>query len=389
MKQSLLVFGLLSIASTSMAQSGTQPYSINVKRAPSSVKDVGKIGPNGTTVLYYAEGNNIVSKYCRIYTTLGETPAEAKKNCDGKTIKVSVDSFKKHLKSFIKFGDFDTSKVLFNPLTPSEVEAYRGYSAKGVEAMREELSRINRYISTYGEDNANLERRAELTSKLSEMNDFDSAVKKINKEIENVVSSIESVKKLTLIKTSSNKDEFSYNALRYYYPPLAFFPCGQDGSIEERMEDCSYMQTSDKENFSLVSSVYGAKDLNYRVYKDKSSGLIWSSPYVYGGFENAKSFCKSGANQGWDNFGKLSGLKWRLPTLVELQAAARSGLGHGAWSWTSTSDIDRPDGEANSFYEGRQHWIVNSHYNSGDARLAIDESSNQVRCVAEPEYLNL
>ncbi len=73
----------------------------DAKRIPASVKDVGVIGPDGEVILYYKEGDYIIVKACDPNTNLGMTPAQARSNCQGKSNKVPVESFKQSIRNLV------------------------------------------------------------------------------------------------------------------------------------------------------------------------------------------------------------------------------------------------------------------------------------------------
>ena len=69
-----------------------------------------------------------------------------------------------------------------------------------------------------------------------------SVIKKINAEVEKAVNLITDQTKLTLAKFNSDKDQFIYTALKAVleqFNPNEKFPCGLEGSVDERIKDCS------------------------------------------------------------------------------------------------------------------------------------------------------
>lgn len=119
--------------------------------------------------------------------------------------------------------------------------------------------------------------------------------------------------------------------LSYFILTTAFAkPCGLEGTVEERVKDCA--QT--KGNFALVA----ATEKGLEVYKDIKSGLIWGSR-ILSDFNHYGSQ-KACSTELTENV-ILSSLKWRLPTIKELEDAYVHGMkeavpntSHSYWSST-------------------------------------------------------
>jgi hypothetical protein len=92
-------------------------------------------------------------------------------------------------------------------------------------------------------------------------------------------------------------------------------PCGQEGSISERIKDCNIS----KGNFSLVTET----EKGIVIYQDQKSGLIWGnripSDFNHYGSQKACDLQFSG-------YEVLTTLKWRLPTIKEFETAAANGI---------------------------------------------------------------
>lgn len=302
------------------------------KRIPASlVDDVGVVGPNGGVIIFHKENEHIIVKNCEVNTQLGLKPSEARSNCMGKVNKIPIDSFKLALRNGI-------SKNLINnlrPITPEEIEAYKSVnSSVPLEDMETELEKINRFIQTYGSENADLFRRGELTKSISSVKARENAIKKINTEIEKVIEQIVDDSKLTLTKYSTDKDKFLYTILKNY-DPSKIYPCGLVGSIDERVLDCSNQTDSQKEGFILVTR----KNDFSEVYRELTTGLLWGdelpsqASYLFA----AKS-CETYASDD----STLSKLSWRLPTKEEFEAAEKNGIrkdlpNMDSLFWTSSS----------------------------------------------------
>lgn len=296
------------------------------KRIPASVKDVGVIGPDGEVILYYKDGDYIIVKACDPNTILGMTPAQARSNCQGKSNKVPIESFKQSLRNLVSTDRLNVLK----PLTPEEVEAY---NSDQIEAMVIELEKINNFIAVYGAENANLVRKEELVKALRSQETRVSAIKKINAEVEKAVNLIADQTKLTLTKFNSDKDQFLYTVLKQFNPNQKF-PCGLKGSVDERIKDCSYQLTSEKEGFVLVTR---SKDFK-EVHKEVSTGLFWSDrlPKTMDHY-SAEKACNSSLKE----VAGISGVTWRLPSIDEYKEAEKNGIRKALpnmnyWFWSSS-----------------------------------------------------
>lgn len=316
----------------------------DTKRIPASVNDVGVIGPDGEVFLHYKEGDYIIVKVCDPNTILGMTPVQARRNCQGKGNQVPVESFKQSLRSLVSTDRLNVLK----PLTPEEVEAYSkdGANSDQIEAMVIELEKINNFIAVYGAENANLVRKEELVKALRSQETRVSAIKKINAEVEKAVNLIASQTKLTLTKSNSDKDQFLYTVLKQFNPNQKF-PCGLKGSVDERIKDCSYQLTSEKEGFVLVTRSMDFKE----VHKELSTGLLWSDrlPSTMNHYRAEKA-CKADLKE----VAGVSGVTWRLPSLEEYSEAEKSGLRQALpkmnyWFWTSSVQ-----GSFSSLFRGDQ-----------------------------------
>lgn len=115
-------------------------------------------------------------------------------------------------------------------------------------------------------------------------------------------------------------------------------PCGLSGSIQERIEDCSYQE---KQNMGLVL-VTRTKDMK-EIYKDLVTGLIWSDRLPSKvSYPTAQNVC---ARNDRPELGFLN-LKWRLPSIDDFENSAdRLTMilpnmytdGESYWFWTSTN----------------------------------------------------
>lgn len=337
------------------------------QRVPASIKDVGVIGPDGSVILYYKEGDYIIVKSCDPNTILGSSPSQARENCQGKANKVPVDSFKQALRNLVSTDRLNILK----PLTAEEVEAYAkdGPSSEQIEKLVTELDKINDFIENYGAENANLVRKEELIKALRSSETRVSAIKKINSEIEKAVNLITDQTKLSLAKFSTDKDQFLYTVLKNFNPS-AKFPCGLKGSVDERIKDCSYQLTSEKEGFVLVTRTKEFKE----VHKEISTGLLWGDrlPSTMTHYAAEKA-CKADLAEvaGINNSGA-----WRLPSKEEYEEAEKNGIRKALpnmnyWFWSSS--------------EHRSYSDVAWLFSGGNGGADYDVGRNydvSVRCVA-------
>jgi hypothetical protein len=337
-------------------------------RLPASVKDVGVVGPDGEVLLYYREGDFIVVKACERYSILGMTSSDAHKNCKGRSNKVPVSLFKESLRNLVlKNGKYLVPSL--KPLSIAEAEALckEGLNSEQAEALALELERINKFISVYGKENAPLWRKEQIIQSLQSYETFQSATKKMNDEIENALNLITDDTKLTLTKFSSDQDQFLYSVLKEFNPNQKF-PCGLKGSVEERIKDCSYQLTSEKDGFVLVTR---SKDFR-EVYKEVSTGLIWSDtlPKMMK-YSTARNACNSSLQE----VAGVSGLTWRLPSIDEFKEAEKNGIRKLPYMnpvryWSSSVHPDN----------SRAGWQFNGYY--GITVVDSHDSFAAVRCVA-------
>lgn len=147
--------------------------------------------------------------------------------------------------------------------------------------------------------------------------------------------------------------------------------CGLSGTLEEKIEACSYVQTQ-KANFVLVTR---DEKLN-EVWLDTTKKILWSDRIPEKmDFERALLACEAYAQE----LGDLRSYKWRLPTSDEYQFYGES-LTHflpnmtryseSYWFWTST--IKGRSVKTYNGLDGAIGWNPFKGSNSGS-----------VRCVAE------
>lgn len=97
------------------------------------------------------------------------------------------------------------------------------------------------------------------------------------------------------------------------------FPCGFKGSVEDRIHDCSYQQSSQKGNFVLVARTIKFKE----VYMDSKTGLLWGDrlPSEMNHYDAQKA-----CNESLGEVLKIKDLVWRLPTEKDYIQADVNGI---------------------------------------------------------------
>ena len=345
------------------------------KRETASMNDMGIIGPKGSVLLYYRDGDFIIVKNCDANTVLGNTPAEARANCKSReSNKVPVESFKMELRNLVSIDRLNS----LMPITPDEVTGYPnvGASTAQTESMIIELDKINAFITRYGAENANIVRRDELVRSLKSNEDRMKVINKINAEIEKAISFITDQSTLTLKKFNTDKDQFLFTIL-YHFNLHKPFPCGLTGPIEDRIRDCTYSSFSSDSFDNSFVLVTTTKDLKV-IYKDTKSGILWGDrlPLPMNHYDALKA-CKADLPE----VGGISGVTWKLPTKEEYEAATTSGItsvlprmGERGW-WTSSVVSDNTN---SAFVYAVSHLIS---LGGQIEQISRDYERGSVRCV--------
>jgi hypothetical protein len=146
--------------------------------------------------------------------------------------------------------------------------------------------------------------------------------------------------------------------------PPSVNACGLDGSIEERIEDCS----EQKKGFVLVTRTQEGKE----VHKEVSTGLLWSDRLPSRMTHNdAGKACKADLEE----VGGISGVTWRLPSDEEYRKAEKNGIREALpnMNYLFWCSLRRDD-------FGNHRWVF-------DGRNGFTEYGNgrfdfSVRCVA-------
>ncbi|WPU63508.1 hypothetical protein [Peredibacter starrii] len=156
-------------------------------------------------------------------------------------------------------------------------------------------------------------------------------------------------------------------------PTHANRPCGLTGSIEERMENCSY-QVPQRFNMVLVTRTENLKE----VWLDVNNNILWSERLpTKMNFANAKEACRKVTEE----MAFLDEFQWRLPSGTEFQISGesvmsafnyRNGPEENNWYWSST-------------VKGRTIVIFNSLDSTTTYSPFTNSRSGSVRCVSPVE----
>ena len=140
--------------------------------------------------------------------------------------------------------------------------------------------------------------------------------------------------------------------------------CGLQGSILERIEDCS----EQKKGFALVTRTKKGKE----VHKEIKTGLLWgdrlsSTMDHYA----AKEACKANLEE----VAKLNERTWRLPSKEEYEEAEKNGIRKALPNMNDvfwSSSVRRSGSNSAWMFAG----------DSGDADYYLRSSDGSARCVA-------
>ncbi|MBA2403762.1 MAG: DUF1566 domain-containing protein [Bdellovibrionales bacterium] len=151
-------------------------------------------------------------------------------------------------------------------------------------------------------------------------------------------------------------------------------PCGLQGNIEERIKDCAQI----KGTFALVA----VSEKGMEIYKDVKSGLIWGgriiSDFNHYGSQKACADEVSGY--------QMSSLKWRLPTIKELEDAYMHGMKAAIPNtqysfWSSTPVQTKKNRRRRRNAQPSQVYLWDGFEERADVGDLKDAAS--VRCVAK------
>jgi hypothetical protein len=166
--------------------------------------------------------------------------------------------------------------------------------------------------------------------------------------------------------------------------------CGETGTLEERIKDCSAQPKSKSGNFVLVVRTTAGKE----VWKDTKNKQLWSDRQGVLKHSSAQIICDHGGNA------NIAGLKfkWRLPDAYDYEDAAKNGLMYSFpfvegsnLFWSSRVENNSMIGEKSAFAyvfnneTGAFHKIA--RYNRNNVRCVADLSIHETREVGKvPAY---
>jgi hypothetical protein len=266
------------------------------------------------------------------------------------------------------------------PLSSDDVAEYlkKGPSLEEIERIDARLKEIDDFIRAYGEGNAPLAEKMRLENDQRRYKTRKHAIEKVNSEVERVVDLISSQKGVELAKFDPDRHQFMYTILKKV-ANSGLLPCGLQGSVDERIRDCSYQSDSKQEGFVVVTRT----SKNVVVYKEVSTGLLWSKELRYEdkslhwvvplvplelNYAEAQRACNSRLRE-------FAGIdkSWRLPSINEYKVAERHGISkvtHGLFYWSSSpADSSRHYAWMFRNYDGTTHEISRN-------------LKNNVQCVA-------
>ena len=152
---------------------------------------------------------------------------------------------------------------------------------------------------------------------------------------------------------------------------ISYAVCGQDGTVLDRIQDCSREEGAVLGNLTLVSRDHDQID----IYQDKLTKIFWGSPLADKvNYAQAKDLCA--------NFKGLGKKGWRLPSVAEFASqGVYSNLPQMKdFYWTSTplpsgGSVPEPDSEV------KYQMMVNGHYRDVTMMLLRTYTGVAVRCV--------
>ncbi|MBY0471378.1 hypothetical protein K2X30_09445 [bacterium] len=228
MKKIAAIVGLLTVFWIGSGQVMAE----NSSKAPGNnvIADVGVMGPGGSLLIYYRDGNQIVVRNCG--KDYPDVKVKNYKREDCKTVglenRIPVAAFKRALQSAFYLGDADSLK----PLTPEDVKAYRVNSDKPPQSLLEQrknaleakLARIKSFIEeaqgTDAQSAADLKETEkalkEARAELSAGQGKGGAIKKVNGIIDDLVDNKITSSELKKVSSVKDSDQAIYTLLSQY-----------------------------------------------------------------------------------------------------------------------------------------------------------------------------
>lgn len=148
--------------------------------------------------------------------------------------------------------------------------------------------------------------------------------------------------------------------------------CGLEGSINERIEDCSYVQPMSNYGLALVTRTQAGKE----VYLDESFNVLISDklPGLMN-FEDAKALC----HKVLPEMGNLPGISWKLPSMDQFARNSQAYI-YGLPNMTSYSS---PVQFWTSTLKGRSVYMFNGQDGTMTTNFFKGSATGGVRCFSE------
>jgi len=162
--------------------------------------------------------------------------------------------------------------------------------------------------------------------------------------------------------------------ISFFMANISYAACGLNGSVAERIQDCSHEEGATLVDLALVSR---DQDQN-EIYKNMKTGLIWGSPLAsVVNYAEAKNLCAQFTGLGVKN--------WKLPSLNDFDSL---GLFEplpnmkDIYYWTSTP-LPRGGAEPQPDSEVKYQMIVNGSYTHEMISMLRTFKGIAVRCVTQ------
>jgi hypothetical protein len=158
------------------------------------------------------------------------------------------------------------------------------------------------------------------------------------------------------------------------FRPTKKRPCGLEGSINDRIEKCLYMQQDNPFGLVLVTRT---KELREVWYDQTNQLLISDRLPPLTDFETSKKIC----SKAFVEMGNLPGITWRLPTIQEYTRMSQAyvqvlpnmvGVNVTYWFWTSSQ-------------RGRTVFTFNGADGTISGNIFLNSATGSVRCVSTLE----
>lgn len=179
-----------------------------------------------------------------------------------------------------------------------------------------------------------------------------------------------------LMAANSDSEAISLLIKDTLYRPVNNRSCGNKGTLEERIESCSFVQRLKHHDVVLVSR----NTKKYEIWYDLKYNLLWTDRWIEEvNYENAHTVCKTEKDLTSD----LPDYEWRLPTASEYRNNAFAYIytlpnisinDREYWFWTSTE----------TKFSVQIYNILNGQLSSNPFK----KMHNSVRCVASLPFVN-